>query len=123
MRKLLLVVLSLVAVGAAVGVPAFYWGTQAASRYWLGQYLRQVAREAWILERAKSIAAAPSSPADFDWLDREARDAERVLAHPEYAEIVEQDQEIRRLRKRAADLRQKGTAPNSASNEQVGLAE
>ena len=108
MKKSILVSAALLAGALAVGILGFYFGTQAASDYWLRQYLRQVARDVWILEKVKPGIETSSDVAH--WFEQEIRDAERVLTHREYAEIVEHDQEIQRLMTRVAALRRGSSA-------------
>jgi len=114
MKKTILLSVSFLMAVSAVGIIAFYVGTQAASGYWLRQYLRQVARDEWVLEKVRCSVEEHASPDEIEWFERELRDAERVLAHEEYAEIVGHDQEIQRLRERISILRGDGTATDES---------
>jgi hypothetical protein len=120
MKKAILVTVVLLAGFLAVGILGFYLGTQAASDYWLRQYLRQVAWDVWMLEKAKP--GIDASPDMAQWYQQEIRNAERVLAHQEFAEIVEHDQMIQRLRARVAELRDgaKAINPQSRGSDQEG---
>ena len=104
-RKTIIVVCTVVAL-STVGIVGFYAGSQVASDRWMHRWLRQTADKVCLLERAKAVVG-PASRDEIEWLEQENRDAEEVLSHEEFAEVVEKDQIIRRLRNLVSELRKK----------------
>lgn len=105
MKKTIIIVCAVVAI-AAVGITCFYAGMQVASEIWMGKLLRETADKVYLLERAKSVVG-PTSSDDIEWIDQEIRNADELLSHEEFAELVEKDQIIQRLRNLVTEIRRK----------------